>query len=58
MYGFNCMGKKELTSYLYVVISDDYVWAFEQSTLYSRFKKGGQPSQGLDKNELFLCKAT
>jgi hypothetical protein len=41
---------------LYVVTSDDYVQAFKQLTLYSHFKQGGRPCQGLD-DELLLRRA-
>ncbi len=43
---------------MYVATFDDYIQAFKQLTLYSHFKQGGWPGQGLDKSELLLCKAT
>jgi hypothetical protein len=43
---------------LYVATSNDYVWAFKQSTLYFHLKQGGQLSQGHDKIELFLRRVT
>jgi hypothetical protein len=43
---------------LYIVTSNDYVWAFKQTTLYYHFKKGGPWSQGLIRSELLFHKAT
>jgi hypothetical protein len=43
---------------LYVATLDDDVRTFKRSTLYFHFKQGGQPSQRLDKNELFLHRVT
>ncbi len=43
---------------LYIATSNEYVWAFKQSTLYSHFKQGGQLGQGHNKSELFLHRTT
>jgi hypothetical protein len=41
-----------------LLILDDYVRAFKQSTLYFYFKQGGRLDQGFDKSELLLQKTT
>ncbi len=49
------LGKRSI--HLYNVTSYDYIYAFKQSTLYKQYLQGGQPSHGLDRNELLLRRA-
>jgi hypothetical protein len=42
---------------IYTTISDGYVQAFKQFTLYIQYLQGGIASHGPDKNELLLKRA-
>ncbi len=42
---------------LYTMMSNDYVHAFKQSTLYRQYLQGGPLGHNLDRNELFFRKA-
>ncbi len=37
--------------------SDDYIYAFKQSTLYKQYLQGGPPGHGLNRNELLWRRA-
>jgi hypothetical protein len=43
---------------LFVATFDDYVWAFNQCSLYYAFLQGGASRIGPDKNELCLRRAS
>ncbi len=43
--------------YLYIMTSDDYICAFQQSTLYKQYLQGGPYGHGPDRNKLLLRRA-
>jgi len=48
---------KTMQRSMYTVTCDDYVWAFNESTLYQHYVRRGPFRKGLDKIELFFRKA-
>jgi hypothetical protein len=48
---------RKCSTSLYIMICDDYVRAFKQSTLYQHYLQGGPFRHGLDRNESLLTKA-
>jgi hypothetical protein len=47
-----------MSTLFFVATSNDYVWAFRQSSLYYAFLQVGAFGTGLNKNELCMCRVT